>query len=185
MVARYVAERGYYVMPSAMVDAVLQSQGITDAGMVSQIKPERFREVFGADATLYSTVFDWSTKYMVLASTVTVGVEMRLVDNDSGAVLWRIKRALQRKSDSGGGGGSPIGALIAMTVSAAVHAAVQDYRPIAEQNVSGLATSLPPGVHGLAFTSWKADRKAKEAAEKPEGVNKKAGKAAEYRKHDE
>lgn len=130
-----LAERGYYVFPVYLTGVLLQDLGLSEAGLVHQLPPQRFFDLFGADAVLLITIKDWSTKYLVLASSVVVDMEYVLKDTRTGMVLWESKQSYHH--DSGGGGN-----LIAMAVSAAINALVTDYRPLAQQ--ANNLVFLPP-----------------------------------------
>ena len=124
------AERGYYVFPVSLVQDILNDLGATDEGAVAAVQPEQFKEVFGADSILYVTITHWATTYILLNSQVTVGAEYRLVDADTGAVLWKGQQVVVRSSGGGGGG---LAGLIVMAVDAALTAATVPYRPLALQ----------------------------------------------------
>jgi hypothetical protein len=130
-----LAERGYYVFPVYLTGVLLQDLGLSEAGLIHQLPPQRFFDLFGADAVLLITIKDWSTKYLVLASSVVVDMEYVLKDTRTGMVLWESKQSYHH--DSGGGGN-----LIAMAVSAAINALVTDYRPLAQQ--ANNLVFLPP-----------------------------------------
>ena len=148
------AERGYYVFPVFLVQDILTDLGATDEGAIAAVPPEKFKEVFGADSILYVTITDWTTSYIVLTSTITVGAEYRLVDASTGEALWTHKELVVHNSGDGGGGGG-IGALIAMAVRAAVTAATVQYRPIAIQANNFAASQrsygLPAGPYHPEF----------------------------------
>jgi hypothetical protein len=124
-VTRPLAERGYYVFPVYLTDLILKDLGLAEAGHIHLLPPERFHEVFGADAVLLIIIKDWSTKYLVVASTVNVRMEYVLKDTRSGTILWRMDKFVSQ----GSGGRDPISALVA----AAVHALFTDYLPLARQ----------------------------------------------------
>lgn len=140
-----LAERGYYVFPVFMTADLLQDLGLTNEALIEQLAPSRFRELFGADAVCFVTIQDWSTKYLVLASNVTVHLTYKLVDTRTGLVLWRGEQKAIRQSGGGGGG---IAGLFAAAISALATTAI-DYRPIArEANVMMLRAErrgLPAG----------------------------------------
>ena len=146
------AERGYYVFPVLLVQDILNDLGATDEGAIAAIPPGKFKEVFGTDSILYVTITDWTTSYVVLASTITVGAEYRLVDASTGAVLWTDEAKVVH--NSGGGGGGLIG-LAVMAVQAALTAATVQYRPIAIQaNIMAATKSghgLPAGPYHPEF----------------------------------
>ncbi len=139
-VTRPFAERGYYVYPVFLTRDILNDLGLSDEGLIAQAQPQRFREIFGADAVLFVTVNAWTTTYVVLASSVTVEANYKLVDTDSGEVIWeRTERVVET---SGGGGGGGLGGLIARAISAALTATLVDYRPLALK-MNNLAVDKP------------------------------------------
>lgn len=155
-----LAERGYYVFPVYVTDVLLRDLGLTEPGLIHQVPPQKFNELFGADAVLFITIRDWSTKYIVLNSTVTVTMDYSLVDARSGDVLWKRSRSVA-KSSGGGGSGNPIADLIVMSIDAAVNALATDYRPLAQQaNWTLLAApgvGLPAGPRSPAFGQDRAE----------------------------
>lgn len=129
-----LAERGYYVFPVYLTQLLLQDLGLPEAGLIHQLPAQRFFELFGADAVLLITIKDWSTKYLVLASSVVVEMEYVLKDTRTGLVLWESSQTYHQSS----GGGD----LVSMAVSAALNALVMDYRPLAAQ--ANHQVFLPP-----------------------------------------
>jgi hypothetical protein len=120
-----LAERGFYVFPVYLTDLVLRDFGLTEAGHIHQLPIQRFYELFGADAVLFVTIKDWSSKYLVLASWVVVEAEYLLKDTKTGAVLWQSEQRITNDS-----GGSDI---VTGLVSAALNAMTTDYLPLARQ----------------------------------------------------
>ena len=132
-----LAERGYYIFPVYLVDHILRDFGLVDAGHIHQLPSERFFEIFGADAVLFVTIKDWSTKYLVLASFVTVEMEYVLKDTKTGITLWEHQQVFERSSKFGGP--------ITLVVTAAINAMLTDYLPLARQaNIK--AVSPPDGI---------------------------------------
>ena len=109
IVTRPLAERGYYVFPVAMVDAVFKENGVPTAGEMHQVSLQKLREIFGADAVLYVTITRWGTSYQVINSATEVAIECRLVDTETGAQLWSGSGA--GRSDSSAGQSDPFGML--------------------------------------------------------------------------
>ncbi len=136
-ITRPLAERGYYVFPVYLTDLILRDFGLVEAGHIHQLPPNRFFELFGADAVLFVTIKDWSTKYLVLASSVVVEMEYVLKDTKTGLVLWENKQPYVQSS----GGSDPI----TMVVSAAITALVTDYLPLARQ-ANYMAFQPPKGI---------------------------------------
>ena len=141
-------QRGFYVMPVIPSIELLRAEGLYEGGQLSQIEPIKFREYLGADAVLYVTLHSWDTSYAVIASSVSVAMTYTLVDTESGTTLWEDSAVRVVSSDTSQSSGNPLADLIAMAVSAAVTAAVQEYVPLARQaNVLALRT-LPIGPIG-------------------------------------
>lgn len=139
-VTRPFAERGYYVYPVFLTRDILNDIGLTDEGLIAQAQPQRFRDIFGADAVLFVTVNTWATTYVILASSVTVEANYRLVDTATGEVIWeRTERVVEQ---SGGGGGGGLAGLVAQAISAALTATLVDYRPLARK-MNALAADKP------------------------------------------
>jgi len=140
-VTKPFAERGYYIFPVYLTRDILNDMGLSDEGVLIQLQPQRFKETFGADAVLFVTVKQWVTTYVLLASSVTVEANYKLVDTDSGEVLWEKTQLVVQQS---GGGG-----LLEMVIHAALTALIVDYRPLAQQtNVLAVTTKregLPAG----------------------------------------
>lgn len=112
-----LAERGYYVLPVAVVDAVLKGEGVPLPPEMHQVSLEKLQEVFDPDAVLYVTIKKWTTTYIVLDTTTTVVLDYRLVDTDTKIILWRWQQAFQYSPSS------QQSDLIGKVLMAAVHAA--------------------------------------------------------------
>ncbi len=143
------AERGYYVFPVFLTRDILNDMGLADEGVLLQLQPQRFKETFGADAVLFVTIKQWVTTYVLLASSVTVEADYKLVDTDSGEVIWKKTQLVVQQS---GGGG-----LLEMVIHAALTALIVDYRPLAQRtNVLAVNTKregLPAGPYHSDFTT--------------------------------
>jgi len=150
------AEKGYYVFPVFLTRDILIDMGLPDEGVLSQVQPQRFRETFGADSVLFVTIKAWTTTYVLLFSSVTVEAAYKLVDTDSGEVIWEAsQKVVQDSSGGGGSGGGLVGALVGAAVKAALHAVITDYRPLARQ-ANSLAvrkqrSGLPTGPYGSDY----------------------------------
>jgi hypothetical protein len=121
MVTLPLAERGYYVFPVAVVDAMMKENGLPTPVEMQQVSLQKIDEIFGADAVLYLKVKSWGTSYRVLNSATTVTVEGRLVDVKSGVELWHGSRTAQENSGSGGQGlsGMLLGAIVHQVTTSA------------------------------------------------------------------
>lgn len=111
-ISRPLGERGYYVFPVLLTDTLLHDLGLPEAGLVHQLPPQEFYNRFGADAVLFITIKDWSSKYIVLQNTQTIQARYLLVDTRTATPIWDRTEKIQQRS----GGNS----LAEMVVNAAV-----------------------------------------------------------------
>ena len=148
--------------PAVLATSIALLRALEEGGALQQVAPQKFREHFGADAVLYIEIKEWVTSYLVIASSVTVAMDYRLVHTDTGDVLWSESAKHTVSSDSGGGGG-----ILASMINAAITASFTEYVAIARvANQRGLE-SLPPGPYHAAFEETKqahleASRRARE-----------------------
>lgn len=134
-----LAQRGYYVISPELAMQLFVANKMNDPGRLNKLPAQKFTEVFGVDAILTTRVTEWSSKYIVIDSSVNVGFEMNLIDCRSGKLLWSHTNTLSRSPDNGGGG------LISGLINTAVHAATVPYEPIASENASIMMSTIPLG----------------------------------------
>ena len=135
---------GYYVFPYEITTDVLKMEGIYDAELVRNIPLTKFREYFGADAVLFTTIKKWDLSYMVLASTLTVSIDEELKSTKTDQSLWKYNGTVVIDL-SGGNAGGGIAGLIASAIITAAQSAMADYVPYAKQANYRALTSLPFG----------------------------------------
>jgi hypothetical protein len=70
---------------------------------------------------------DWSSKYIVLASTVTVEMDYELKDTRTGMTLWQSSQKVVQSSGGAAGG------LIGMAIAVVIKPMATDYQPPARQ----------------------------------------------------
>jgi hypothetical protein len=142
-----LAEKGYYVFPVHTAKTVLEQEGFYDGDQVQKQPPERLAQLFGADAVLFVTINRWDAQYAVLATTVTVDFDYRLVYKD-GTEIWKANEKMQY-SPQQQNAGSPLANLIASAVSAALTRAKPNYMPLAQtanfQVLTMEPTAIPNG----------------------------------------
>ena len=164
-VTRYLAERGFYVFPVAVVDRLMRENGLPGPHEMHQVSRSKLSEVFGADTVLYLTLHDWGTSYKVIDSITTVRIEARLVDLASGTELWSDTRTASQRSSDGANG--VVGLLVNALVSQ-VASSIKDNSPLVaeqanamlfgahNQPVSSMSRrSLPPGPYRLQLEDKK------------------------------
>jgi hypothetical protein len=121
-----LAEAGYYVVPVAEMDETFKHNGLTTPTDIQNVAPAKLREIFAADAALYTTITDYGSKFMVVASKTVVTANSKLVDLRSGDELW------SGSASANGGeagvnasvGGNPLGLLVSAVVSQVVDASM-------------------------------------------------------------
>src|SRR4030066_2094676 len=74
---------GYYVFPYEVTAEILKMEGIYDAELLTNVSLPKFREYFGADAVLFTTIKKWDLSYIVIASTLTISVDCQLKSTHS------------------------------------------------------------------------------------------------------
>ncbi len=153
-IARPIIQRGYYVLPVEPSAEILASEGFTAGAELQQVAPEKFRQYFGADGILFVTIRAWDTAYFILSSTVTVTLEYLLIDTRSGEEVWSGTATASRQS-GGHSTGNIFADLIAMTIDAAMTAAITDYVPLAREANQFVFQRLPPGAYHPAYESTK------------------------------
>jgi hypothetical protein len=131
-----LAERGYYIFPIYLTEMLLRDMGLTEPGLIHQLPPSRFNELFGADAALFVTIKEWSTADTVPSSSVVIRANYKLIDTRTGTTLWQGTQRVARNSGNGGGG------ILGAVIAAAIHSLATDYKPLALQ-ANGTAF-LPP-----------------------------------------
>lgn len=122
-VTRPLVERGFYVFPVAVVDAMMRENGLPTAWEMHQVPLEKLREVFDPDAVLYLEVTSWGTSYHVLASNTTVALSGVLVDAETGVEIWSGAHVGVKGSGDGGGG---LGGMLAAALVNQVATSVSD-----------------------------------------------------------
>ncbi len=109
-----LAEAGYYVFPVAVVDAFMKENGMIGAAEMHQVSLKKFKEIIGADAVLYINIEEWGQQYLILNSVTVVKFQARLVDTQTGAMLWKGEQDVQLSSNQGQSG------ILTMALSALV-----------------------------------------------------------------
>lgn len=148
-----LAEKGYYVFPVHTTKVVLQQEGFYEGEQIRQQSPQALAALFGADSVLFVTINRWDAQYAVLATTVTVEFDYRLVYKD-GTEIWSAEQKLQYSPQSSGG--SPLANLIAAVITAAMTRAAPNYLPLTRQ---ANAQALLVGPNALPDGPYLAARK--------------------------
>src|SRR4030042_262074 len=133
---------GYFCFPFEVTAEILKMEGLYDTELIRNTPLPKFREYFGADAVLFTTIKKWNLSYMVIASTLAVAVDCELKSTKSDQILWRYNGTVVVDL-SGGNTGGGLPGLIAKVIVTAISSAVVDYVPHARQ-ANYLALSTVP-----------------------------------------
>jgi len=154
--------KGFQMKDLAEVDQVLQENGVLISHDVYAFTPEELGEMLQTDAVMFGTVTDFNTKYVVLYSSVSVGIKLELTDCRTGEALWQDNARSSRNTlietllillleeDK-------TRALIAAAAYNTAFAVLKSYRPYAEDAARLMLASLPPGPLGLRPYAWDLD----------------------------
>ena len=138
------AMKGYYVFPVEIVHDVLKQQGIYDSSMLLHTPLEKFYEYFGADAVLFTTINKWDLAYAVVASSLTVSIDAKLISTKTNQLLWKnsatVTIDLGRMSNA-----NSLEALLIQVAITALSSASADYVDYAKQLNWQLVSTLPYG----------------------------------------
>jgi hypothetical protein len=126
-----LAEKGYYVLPVAVIDQFLKENGLPTPAEMNGIPLEKIREHTGADAVLYVEIEEFGQKYLVLSSVAIVRAKLKLVDTKTGELLWESGAFARLDSNNSNNSGG----ILASIISAALTQVIEDRTPEA----SGMA----------------------------------------------
>ncbi len=119
-ITHVLAEKGYYVFPVAVIDAMMKENGVPTPEEMAQVSLKKIDEVINPDAVLYVTIVEWGAKYQVIDTTSLVHIRCRLVDTDTGTLLWEGDKTAVEHSNGGGAEGGLLGMMIEAVVEKVV-----------------------------------------------------------------
>ena len=141
-----LAERGYYVFPTAMSKKLIQDDGLSDPGAVHSAPTPALAKLFGADSVLYVEILDWKSRYAITASTITVKFLYPLKSGNTGELLWQEEQGYTYSTSANSG--NILADIMANAITSMINNGRADYTPVAVQ-ANALAL-LPPG-QGIPF----------------------------------
>lgn len=147
-----LAEAGYYVVPVAVMDETFKQNGLTNAEEIQGVPATKLREIFGADAALYTTVSQYGSVYRVVDSKTVVNASAKLVDLKTGDVLWQGTGSAT--GDEVGtsvnvGGFGIVGMLVQAAVKQVAHSLADEAHDVAGLTSQRLLSAGPP--NGLLY----------------------------------
>jgi len=144
-VTQPLANAGYYVLPMPIVSEIFKNEGIVDGEQVTDVKPQLFKETFGADAVLFLTISQWDKIYLVLAGNVEVGLDYKMLSTKTGDVLWSYSGTVIVNTSGNSSSGNPLADLIANTIITAMSTAATRYVDVASMVHAQVLLTLPKG----------------------------------------
>ncbi|RBB32234.1 hypothetical protein DPV79_39010 [Burkholderia reimsis] len=147
-----LAEAGYYVVPVAVMDETFKQNGLTNAAEIQSTSAAKLREIFGADAALYSKVTQYGSVYQIVDSTTMVAASAKLVDLKTGDVLWEGKGRATGKEIGNNvnvGAFGIVGVLVQAAVKQIAHSLSDEGHDVAALTSNRLLSAGPP--NGLLF----------------------------------
>jgi hypothetical protein len=139
-----LAFSGYYTFPYPITADILKMEGIYDSELLINMPLAKFKEYFGADAVLFTSIKNWDLSYMVLASTLTVSIDCNLKSTTSNQTLWKYTGTVVVDLSGGNTGGGLTGLIVKAVITAA-SSAMADYVPYARQANYRALASIPLG----------------------------------------
>jgi len=91
----HLKKSNFNLIERYIVDGLLKQHGLKNPADFLKINPMRFAEILGADAVLISRVNKVERSYVVVHSSIEVGVSAQLVDTRTGEILWRAEQTEQ------------------------------------------------------------------------------------------
>ena len=134
-----LANKGYYVVSPFLAMDILQSESAYDSEMFIEGNLSPFKEVFGADAVLFTIINKWSKS--TLGSMISVEIEYILKSTTTNEVLFNRKGKLNVDTSIKTGGNN---ALLDLAASA-LNTALTDKVVAARRCNVYVLTDLPEG----------------------------------------
>jgi parallel beta-helix repeat protein len=114
--ANHFTTRRYETQRTVVTDRLLQEKGLLKAEAIAQIPVKQLAEITKADAVIYGQITHFDRIYVGVYSQIAVGAKLRMVDVQTGEILW--EAADVSRKHSGGFSTEPLGLLIALASNA-------------------------------------------------------------------
>lgn len=137
--------QGFYVFPVEVTSDILKMEGFYDSELLVGVPLHKFREYFGADAVLFSTIKRWDKAYAVVSATLTVSVHFVLKSTKTLNTLWEYTGTVVVDLSGGGSSGGGLAGILAQVVVTAISTATTDYVPAARRANFFALTTIPYG----------------------------------------
>ena len=139
------AAMGYYTFPVEMVGDIMKQEGVYDTELLYNMPLTKFQEYFGADAVLFTRITKWNVAYAVVASSLTVSIDAKIVSTKTSEELWKYTGTVVVDLSGGNNSNSGLAGLIVQVVATAISTAAADYVKYARVANGRLISTLPYG----------------------------------------
>jgi hypothetical protein len=136
VVYQKVVNWGYESPSLQMIDNVLSQKHIHEAGEINQFTAQQLGEMFSVDAILYTTITDWSTTWLAVYASQTVGLKLELRSAKDDRLLWEGQYTLAERAIAGNK---------RQMAALAVISAISPYQPLVYETVNIIFRKLPYG----------------------------------------
>jgi len=100
IISRPIAEKGYYVFPVAVIDALMKENGVSTPEDMHRVSLSKINEIIHPDAVLYIKIKEWGTKFKVIDSQTIVHISARLIDTATGNQIWHNENRVVRSGNN-------------------------------------------------------------------------------------
>ncbi len=136
IVYQKVINWGYESPSLQMIDEILSQNHIHEAGEINQFTAQQLGEMFSVDAILYTTITDWSTTWLAVYASQTVGLKFELRSAKDNQLLWEGQYTLENRAIAGNK---------RQMAALAVISALSPYQPLVYEAVNIIFRKLPYG----------------------------------------
>lgn len=146
-----LANQGYYVIPPFLSMEILKKESAYNSELFVGTPLEKFGEIFGADAVLFTTIHKWSKN--ALFAEVTVDIEYTLKSTKTNNVLYTRRGTIvyDASSSAGKNSSNPLLGLAVSMAASAVKTAATDYTMVARKCNAYTLSDLPTGKYHSKF----------------------------------
>lgn len=114
--ANHFTSRRYETQRTIVTDRLLQGKGLMKPEEIVKVPVQQLGAITKADAVVYGQITHFDRIYLGVYSQVAVGAKLRMVETQSGEVLWEAEEVARKHS--GGFSTEPIGLAITLVSNA-------------------------------------------------------------------
>ncbi len=114
--ANHFTTRLYEAQRTAVTDRLLQEKGLIGTDEIVKLPVARLGEITKADAIVYGQITHFDRIYVGVYAQVAVGAQVRMVDAQTGEVLWEAGDV--SRTHSGGFSADPLGMVVTLAANA-------------------------------------------------------------------